>query len=143
MVNSASVYGEVSGGLMRRLADYLFPVLLLSITGALQFFLPMTIPPSFTLLILILVVFLSARVGGIGPGLLGTVLGSVLEWMLWPAAGVSASILFAGIGVIVSVSMVPLRLAVGRAIREHNRQILEALSDFTCILTLEGIVAEV
>src|SRR5437762_12280194 len=87
---------------------YVLPLLLVAGIGSLRLFAPVAITPEMSLLLLAVAVLLSARIGGMGPGLFGTILGAALEWKFWPSAdALPVLMLFAVTGVVVSLLTVP------------------------------------
>src|SRR5262249_2968624 len=94
--------------------------------------------------LLTLCVLLSARIGGMGPGLLGTLLGAALEWRLSPAPGFSPALfVFLATGIAVSLLTGPIQSAVRRAVERQKRETLDTLPTFVAVLAPDGIVKEV
>src|SRR5438105_2736249 len=75
-----------SGNAATVVKHYVLPLLLVASIGSLRIFAPVAITPEMSLLLLAVAVLLSARIGGMGPGLFGTILGAALEWKFWPSA---------------------------------------------------------
>ena len=138
----ASAQAHVS--LTRLAAQYVLPILLVALAGSLRLLLPTVVSRETFLLVLMLAVFLSARFGGMGPGLFGPLLGAALEWRLSPSSAWSPVLfVFVLTGVAVSLLTTPIRLAVQRGIERQRRETLDGVSTFVALLGRDGIVNDV